>query len=53
MAEICGAEHPTEHGLTCARPVGTNSYNDDLGENVHVHYAVRADAAVFRWEDPE
>lgn len=52
MAEICKADHPTESGLTCERPVGTNAYNDERGENVHQHWARRrADDAVFRWED--
>lgn len=53
MAEICRAEHPTEHGLTCEMPVGTNAYNDERGENVHIHKASRGDGAVFRWEDAE
>jgi hypothetical protein len=53
MADICGAEHPTERDLTCEMPPGTNAYNDDRGENVHVHKARRggAEPAVFRWED--
>lgn len=51
MDETCGAEHPTEHGLTCDLPPGTNAYNDDLKRNVHVHKAIRGDDAAFRWED--
>lgn len=52
MTEVCGVEHPTEHGLTCARPPGTNAYNHDRDENVHMHWAQRrGDDAVFRWED--
>lgn len=55
---ICGAEYPSEdpaeQGLTCARPPGTNAYNDDRDENVHVHWARRElDGAIFRWQDME
>lgn len=54
MAKICGTKHPTEHGLTCTRPPGTNAYNEERDENVHQHWAQRAsDMAVFRWEDTE
>lgn len=54
MDEVCGVTHPTEHGLACERPPGTNAYNDIDGVNVHQHWAHRrGDDAIFRWEDSE
>lgn len=53
MADVCGAPHPTEYGLACTRPPGTNAYNEDRNENVHVHNVIREDGAPFRWEDEE
>lgn len=47
--KICGAQHPTED-LTCELPPGTNSFNDERFENVHVHRARRGEAQ-FNWED--
>lgn len=50
---ICGAICPDDLDLTCLRPPGTNAFNEERNENVHVHYARReVDSAVFHWEDP-
>lgn len=47
--KTCGAQHPTED-ITCVLPVGTNAYNDERDENVHVHRAQIGEAR-FNWED--
>lgn len=51
--ELCGAPHPTEQ-LVCIRPPGTNNFDRDNCQNVHVHYGTTGEGlsiAGWSWQD--
>lgn len=55
----CGAQWFQNNGgksvddAVCELPPGTNAYNEERDENVHVHrFTDPTTGAVWRWEDP-